>query len=53
MAPVSTLYPSNNTLRSLYRVLLSKLHVNRNFPVAIILSAPAVGKLRLKLLEIE
>ena len=53
MVPVLTLYPSSNILRPLHRELLPKIYINRNFLVAIIPLTPAVGRLRLKLLEIE
>ena len=48
-----TLPLSGDVLRSLYRVLLPKLGVNRNFPQAMILVAAAVGRLGLKSLELE
>ena len=53
MTPVLTLHLSSNALRPIYRVLFSKLHINRNFLVVMISLALAAGRLRLKLLETE
>ena len=53
MDPTLTLPLPGNVPRSLHRVLLPRVGVNRNFPIEMILLAAGVGSLALKSLELE
>ena len=53
MAPLLSLLSYSEVLQPLYRVLLPKIRVMRNFPTYMVTAYPAVGRLGLDSLEYE
>ena len=53
MAPLLLLLSNKNTLQPLYRALLPKLHINRNFLSIMIICYLVAGGLGLGSLEVE